>query len=293
MTSLNKISLLMPLLGSLVSLSACSTTMTTMTEARAYEPGEVQVAVDYQANLHTTLATKAYKGAKSANEQFGTESDEPISEEAYRDWLDLALAAALFRPATSPELVARVGVTDKVLGGIDLGFRTNFNILKGDVKLQLWESADTRQALSVMAGYAHHRDVGNSLLSYVTLTDFSRKDFDFQLMWGLNFEDIVKLNVAPHMILSKISAEQKIPQQIYDRLPDSIKQYDPNQLFRDEWLGYYGMNGVVMLGYKYVFLVVDTGLFWTHFKPEVLGEQRNFSGMALSLAGGISVNYDF
>lgn len=276
----------------LLSTSACSTSMTTLTDARAYEPKEVQVATTMQVNVHTNVVGKAVTGLQSANEQFDN-GDEPISEESYRNWLDLVLAAALFRPATSPELMARIGVTDKVLEGIDVGLRTNFNLYKGDIKLQLWEDERQMQALSVMLGYAYHKSLVNSALQYVTLTDFGRMDFDLQMLWGLNYKDIIKVTVAPHMILSRISAEQKIPQAIYDRLPEEITRYDPNQLFQNEWLGYYGANTVLMLGYKYVFLTVDTGFFWMNFKPTIINEKRDFSGAAISLAGGLSVHYPF
>lgn len=277
----------------MLSGTACSTSMTSMTDARAYAPKEVQVATTYQVNVHTNVVTKAIDGVASAEEQFNQNSDEPISEEAYRDWLDLVLAAALFRPATGPELMARIGVTDKVLHGIDVGLRTNFNLYKGDIKLQLWESQDQAQAFSVMAGYAYHRSVGSSLLSYVSLTDFGRMDFDLQVLWGINFKDIIKINLAPHMILSRVSAEQKVPDFVEKRLPEEIKQYDPSQLFQNEWIGYYGMNSTIMLGYKYVFLALDTGFFWMNFKPEVINERRDFSGAAISIAGGLSVHYPF
>ncbi len=273
--------------------SACSTSMTSMTDARAYEPAEVQVSVNYQANLHTNVVGKAIQGVKSAEETFGGDSDEPISEEAYRDWLDLFLAAALFHPTTGPELMARVGVTDQVLEGMDVGFRTNFNLYKGDLKLQLWESEDSTQALSVMGGYAYHSSLVSSAIEYVTLTEFGRMDFDVQMLWGVNVRDIFKFNLVPHIILSRISAEQKIPEAINERLPDSIKEYDPSQLFQNEWIGYYGMNSTLMLGYKYAFVVLDTGAFWMNFRPNVLGERRNFSSVAISAAIGLSVNYPF
>ena len=248
------------LLSALVALAltstACSTSLTTLTDARAYEPKEVQVATTMQVNVHTNVVGKAITGLQSANEQFDNGND-PINEENYRDWLDLVLAAALFRPATSPELMARVGVTDKVLEGIDVGFRTNFNLYKGDIKLQLWEDERQMQALSVMLGYAYHKSFVNSAVQYVTLTDFGRMDFDLQMLWGLNFKDIIKVTLAPHVILSRISAEQKIPSAIYDRLPEEITQYDPNQLFENEWLGYYGANSVFMVGYKYVFVFAE------------------------------------
>lgn len=288
--------LILSLLGvcALAMASGCTTSMTSMTNARAQEPLEVQVTANMQATVHANIVSAAARSADSAIETFGDrEEGEPITEEAFRDWLDLALTAALFRPATSPEVIARVGVTDKVMEGIDVGFRTNLSIFKGDLKLQLWENEAQNQALSVMVGYAYHRDWVNKWVSYLTLTDFKRFDLDAQVLWGMEFGKFARVNVAPHLIASRIKVEQKLPAQIANRLPDEVKRYDPNQLFEDEWMFYMGANTSFMVGYEYVFVALDLGAFWLNFKPTVVGEQRDYSGAALSIAGGLSFNYAF
>ena len=274
-------------------LGACATSMTSTTEARAYEPGEVQVAATYQVNAHTNILSSLSNNIESLDERFDGPDDQPISEEEFRQWVDLALTSAMFRPTTGPEVLIRAGVTDKIMEGIDLGFRTNFNLYKGEAKLQLWENDSGSQAFSVMGGYAHHTGLIGEALSYVTLTDFKRRDFDLQLLWGVRVGDILRVAITPHMILSRVSAEQKIPARIERRLPEEFDRYNPNQFFQDEWISYFGVNSTIMIGYKYVFAVVDSGVFWMNFKPEVIGERRDYSGAAVSLAGGLSVNYPF
>lgn len=276
-----------------LSTTGCTTTMTSMTDARAYEPGEVQVAANYQATAHSNVLGGVIRGVGSAVEEFGADSKEPISEEAFRDWLDVVLLAAMFRPTTSPEVIARVGVTDRVLEGLDIGFRTNLSIFKGDAKLQFWENERGDQALSIMAGYAYHRSWLNEWIEWISLTEFKRSDIDLQMLWGINVRDILKVSVGPHVILSRVSAEHKLDSALLDRLPESVRRYDPNRLFDDEWIGYYGANSSIMLGYKYAFVALDLGVFWMDFRPDVVGEQRDYSGVALSLAGGLSLHYDF
>ena len=273
--------------------SGCTTTMTSMTDARAYEPGEVQVAANMQATVHSNIVSGVAKSVDSAIDEFGDEEDMPITEESFRQWLDLVILAALFRPSTSPEGIARVGVTDKVLEGIDVGFRTNLSIFKGDVKLQVWENKYSDQFVSVMAGYAYHRSWVDDWISYITLTDFGRHDFDLQAMWGMEVGKWAKVNIGPHVIFSRIKAEHRLPQEVVDRLPEEVKRFDPNQLFENEWIGYYGGNTNVMLGYKYAYVAADLGVFWMQFRPTVVGEQRDYSGVALSIAGGLSLHYAF
>lgn len=283
-------------LAILVTLSlgtGCATSLTTMTDARAYEPGEIQVAVSYAANLHSNVVSTAISAAKSADDEFDKNSDEPISEESFRKWADLALTLALFKPAMGPELLFRVGVTDDILEGLDLGFKTDLNILKFDAKLQLWESLDGAHALSTMIGYAHHLDVGNSIISKVTLTDFSRKDLDLQLLYGFRMGEWVKVLVAPHVIISQVKPESKIPEWLSDRLPDEVKKYDPGQFFETEYIQYYGVTTGLMVGYKYAFLATDLGMFYMNFKPNVVGSVRDYSGGAFSIALGVSGHYVF
>lgn len=273
--------------------TGCATSLTTMTDARAYEPGEIQVAVSYAANLHSNVLNSVIDAAKTADKEFDKDSDEPISEESFRKWADLVITTALFRPAMGPELLFRVGVTDDLLEGLDLGFKTDLNILKFDAKLQLWESLDGAHALSAMLGYAHHLDVGNKFISYLTLTDFSRKDIDLQLLYGFRLGEWLKLLVAPHVIISQVKPESKIPEWLYDRLPDEVKQYDPGQFFETEYVQYYGLTTGLMVGYKYAFLATDLGMFYMNFKPTVVGSQRDYSGGAFSIALGISGHYAF
>jgi hypothetical protein len=271
----------------------CATSMTSMTPARAYDPGEVQVSVVGQANLHTAPLTSAIDSAVSAEDEFGKDRSEPISEESFRQWLDTVLLFGLFRPAFGPEIMIRAGVTDKVLEGLELGFRTDFNLYKGDAKLQVWSGDENRMALSVALGFAYHSGLVSSPIEYLTLTEFGRKDFTLQLLWGWEPNDYIKIAASPHFILSSISAESKIPDFIQERLPESINQYNPNNLFQDEWMFYGGLNTTLMAGYKYAYIALDFGVFWLNFTPTVIGQKRDFSGLAISIAGGPSFHYKF
>lgn len=289
-----RLSLALSSLTIMLSLATgCSTSLTSMTDARAYKPGEVQAVVAYQGNVHSNVLGSLIDAAVSADEEFNKDSNEPISEESFRTWADTIIMASLFRPAMGPEIQIRAGVYDDFMEGIDLGFKTDLNILKFDAKLQLWGSEDGNQAFSTMLGYAHHLDVGNKIISYLTLTDFSRADFDLQFIYGYQMGDWLKLNIAPHIILSKVTPESKIPDWLYERLPDEIKQYDPGQFFKTEWVQYYGANIGLMLGYKYAFLATDLGMFYMNFKPTVVGQKRDYSGGAFSVALGISGHYAF
>ncbi|MEM1349823.1 MAG: hypothetical protein AAGI01_14775 [Myxococcota bacterium] len=265
-----------------------------MTEARAYEPGEVQIVAAGVTALHGNVLDGAIDAVKAVDEAFDEDSDEPISEAAWRTWADSVLLFVLFRPAVAWEFMGRVGVTDDVLEGIDIGFRTDFNVLKGDIKVQIFESPDTKHALSFSLGYAHHLSVVKQrAVRILTLSDFHREDFDLQVLYGFTPNDFVRLTLAPHVVASYLDVRHAAPSWLLDRLPRQVLQFDPNQFFEDQWLTYAGLNTTVMVGYKHVFLAVDMGAFYMNFTPEVVGSRRNYSGGALSLALGLSANYAF
>ncbi len=267
--------------------------LTSMNNARVLEPAEVQASANLHATVHTESIDGLVGGVSAISEQFGEASDAPISEEEFRGWLDSVLLLTLFAPGTGPEFGARVGVTDAMLEGIDLGIRSDLNVVRGDAKVGLWKDGAAGQALSASLAYTHHLGVGPSLVEYVTLTSFSRGDVELQLLWDLASNDFFRFTLAPRMIVGRISVESAIPQDILDRLPESVTQFDPSQLFRDEWIVHYGVNATVMAGYKYVWLAFDIGLFGTSFSPEVLGSARDYGGGALALGLGLTGNYAF
>src|SRR5690606_13655204 len=147
MMKVNRIHMLM---AGLVTLGAqgCATSLTTMTTARAFEPGEVQVSAVLQSNINTAPFASLADSARSAADEFGRDSADPISEASFRQWLDSVLLFGLFRPSFGPEIMIRAGVTDAVLEGLELGFRTDFGLYKGDAKLQLWSGDEGRMAIS-------------------------------------------------------------------------------------------------------------------------------------------------
>jgi hypothetical protein len=279
-------------LGAL-ACSGCTTMLTSMNNARVLEPAEVQATANLQGTVHSGSIDGLVGGVEAIGERFGESSDAPIEEEEFRGWLDSVLLITLFAPGAGPEFGARVGVTDAVLEGIDVGVRSDFGVVRGDAKLGLWSDEAAGQAVSASLAYTHHLGVAPGLVEYVTLSSFSRGDVELQLLWDVASSDFFRVTLSPRVIVGRISVESTIPEDILARLPESITQFDPSNLFRDEWIVHYGANATLMAGYKYVWLAFDLGLFGTSFNPEVLGSERDYGGGALSLGLGLSGNYAF
>ena len=143
--------------------------------------------------------------------------------------------------------------------------------------------------MSVLVGYGHHLSAVDEVVEYLTLTEWSRSDIDFQLSAGIELGDIFKGYVNPRLIASRISVGHKLPDALRNRIPESIQDYDPNQLFEDEWMLYDGLTWGAMIGYKYAFLALELNMFRLAFEPTVLGQKRNFNSSVFAPAAGLVV----
>ena len=115
--------------------------------------------------------------------------------------------------------------------------------MKYDMRLQFLESGlDWKQGGALITGCGFHMGVLNQTLQYLTLTNFSRHDIDVQLSYGLKYQDFFEAYINPRLMTSYVDAEPIFPQEVIDKIPESLKEYDPNQLFEDVWLTYYGLG---------------------------------------------------
>lgn len=280
----------LPTAAALLLATGCTTSLTNLTPTRALDPGEVQVSVATQAQAGTGTIRRSLNAARAAKELIESESDEPIDEESLRDFVDGALVWLLFPPGAGLEVMGRVGVLN-LLEGVEVGLRTDTKVLKADLKLQLLESEDGRLGLSALAGYGHHFSFVEKLVSYLTLTSFSRHDLDFQLSGGIEIGDYFRGYLNPRLMISSISTDARLPESIRARVPDSLEAYDPNRLFSDERLLYLGASMGVMAGYRHAFLALELNVLAMRFRPTVLGEERAFDSLVFCPAAAAVVSW--
>lgn len=281
--------LLLLAVGLLLSTS-CTTTFTNMTPTRALDPLDFEVSARAQASLHGNVITKAIDGGDAAKDAVLNGTDE-LTEEQLRDFLDAGLAWFLFKPGVSNELSARIGGWD-LLEGMDFGLRYDFTTIKGDWKLQYWESPGGNVAFSSIIGVGKQTVPVPGIVEWLTLSEWSRTDVDFQLSLGAELPDILHAYINPRVLVSKVSVEHKLSSKIVDRIPDDIRQkYDPNLLFKNETMVYWGATAGVMAGYKYVFLAAELTVMKLNFHPTVLGQERNFNSLLVSPSLGLVVTW--
>ena len=277
----------------LVALAAglstgCATSLTNGSPAKTYEAGKGQASVSYQFDIHTQAFEGVYRAGRSAVRAIeGVEEGEEITEEMLRNLLDAALLWQLFPLGGTPEVMGRVGLYDGFLEGVDLGFRYNGNVIKGDLRLQVWESEDEAHAVSFQLGYGRHKALVPTLLEWVDLGQWTRQDFDVQAAWGFERGDWAKVYVAPRYLYSAISAELRLGEYVRERLPEEYQRYEPSQYLEATGLHYAGLNMGAMFGYKWIYANVELSMFRVLFRPNVLGSYRDYDGWALVPTGGL------
>lgn len=273
-------------LSVVATIAGCTTTRTNLTSARTLDQGEFEANVNAQVNLNSSpIQTGIETGADVESEIRTTSEDETISEETFQSAVDFALASALFRPKPAAEGVFRAGLFDRPLEGLDAGIRYNGSTVKGDVKLQYWQSDDDRFAASIQPAFGYQSSTAPSKIEYVTLTEWSRYDYDLLAPFGMAFRDLARIWVAPRFTYSRISTSPKIQDFLRERLPADVRNDIENRreaLFGGgEDLLYAGLNVGGMVGYKFAYVALEASVSRVFFHPEILGEQRDLSGFTI------------
>jgi hypothetical protein len=255
--------------------------MTNLAPAHTLDQGHVQATGGGQVNANQQFV--------DATRQVGTEALEAgTTEEDVRQLAETLLGAGLFAPSPTFEGMARVGLVDKPLHGLEAGVRYNGSTLKGDLKLQWLEAWNGRAAGSVQLGVGHQFSAGPSALN--KLGSWSRTDLDLMAPFGLKVGKALRAWAAPRVIWSSVSADPKTDQLFGDDAPDRFREAI-DRLFRDESLWYAGMNVGVMVGYQSVFLALEASVMHVFFKTDILGEERDLSGLTVVPAGGLVLRF--
>lgn len=278
-------------LGALLSLivllttTGCATSMTYSTFPRPLEPGDVAGSLAGQLTLNSTVIDKAINTLRIA--EYHSTNAEELTEAEYRELFDTLVAFALFRPAITPEVAMRVGVWD----GIDVGIRYNMSVFKGDAKVRLWESEDTKSVVSVTAGVGYAGSLGPKGLEYITWQKFSRLDAEISLMYGHEPSDYIRVYAGPRVIQTWLTVEPLISEELEEALPEEFEDYRPDQFYRNENILYVGGTVGAMLGYQWIWLHLEATIMYTHFNPVIVDKKRNLSGITLAPAVGLSVEF--
>ena len=152
----------------------CATTTTHLSSAHVLDPGHVESTVAGALYTNTVVTNHSIKTAAAIYE--GMLEDPPeVTTEMARDMFDTGLAWTLFFPGQSSEFIGRVGLTNALLEGVDLGFRSNGSQSKIDIKTQLFASKNQRWAVAFASGFGWNQTLISTKVSQYTRSTFPEK----------------------------------------------------------------------------------------------------------------------
>jgi len=249
-----------------VTLFACATSTTHLSSPYVLDPGHVEATVAATVHANTVVVDKSLSSATEVYELI-TEEDPTVTEEMARSMLDTGLAWALFLPGKSTDFVGRIGLTGRILEGVDAGLRISGNQYRLDLKTQLLTSQNERWAVSLTTGAGWQNAIISQEIMKYTLSSFSRKDLEFSLIAGYRRVGIIDLYAGPRLIFSHINVEPTGVETIFDKLPTQLQEYSPENYFQNERLTYIGSTLGTRVGYHVIFVDVECTVLWMQFTP--------------------------
>ncbi len=269
-------------------LVGCASSTTSLQNARALDPGEVQVTMAMSLPIPTAAIGAAYDEAKSVGKELGSAaaSGEDISLEQQRQITTGGLLFALFQPGFIGEINGRVGIREN----LDLGLRYSSQQVKGDVKYQLLEQEELGFDGAISLGYGHHLDIGPSIaastfsfLEYISLGDYSRTDLDLTAIASKDWGESLSVYGSLRYIVSFIELDSTLEK------VESVSGVQKSDL--SNRMHQYGATVGTMVGYKYLFLHLELTILNTHYMPTILGEQRDLGGLVIGPTLGLTGRY--
>jgi len=270
------------------SLTACTTSLTTLQTAKTMRPGQVQVTVAASVPISSAAVGETIDAAEAVAGRLADAEgrDQPITEAEARQALETGLAVTLFTPGVSPELAARVGVLD----GLDVGVKWAGALLAVDAKYQLLRQPEHGLDLAVMGAYGYHLGYGASVasavypvLDFVRLGDYAQHDLSAGFVLSGEWDDVFGAYLAGRYTAGFVSLDADLERV---EVATGLGSTDLSST-----LHVVGGTVGVMVGYKYVYAVAELSVAGVIYEPEVLGERRDLGGVVVAPALGLLVRF--
>ncbi len=202
------------------------------------------------------------------------------------------LAAAALSLAQLPAPVTEVAIRAGILPRVDLGFRSNGSAYRGEVFGQIYDSE--RFQLVAGAGGTYHRFDGGiaGALDQFNLLSVSEVDIDAVVLAGREWK-YGSIYGGPKVVFSKYTAwggltgansfnVSLLGGQFSSALPLGLN-------VSQSWLVGGTIGGRV--GYKYLWVMVELGVYQSIYNPAILGQTVHLSGLVLFPMGGLAATF--
>lgn len=267
--------------------AGCATSLGSTRTAAVLKPGHVEAhygsGISLPVGLAWSTASAAFDAAKHVYDTTQQGQPPQLDLETAQN-LGVAVAAFLLQP---PSLVQSFDVRAGVVDRLDVGLRLSGSAVRLETFGQLHDSETWKVALG--GGFSWFYAGGGIFdwLSQTHLASFSRFDVDAALLFGQG-SDFVHVWFGPKVLMSQFQSSgilfgtervQVIPGQ-------NLPAVDLDVELGRAWM--YGGVAGIRLGWKYLFVSAELGVFGSTFNPRILGRTFDLGGLILYPSLGIA-----
>jgi len=279
--------------------SGCASTLSSHQTAKPVDPGHFQVSGGF--GFYTPLGpTSAIIGAGvrqagrlleaiSKNEQYA------LSEEDQQELLTAGIALAALPPSPTTEISVRTGVVQN----LDAGVRYSLNAVRLDAKYRFFHQDDgpgvpegSQSSFDIAAGLGVSKYLFNNplvdALQFVKLGNFDRWDLEVPLYISWESGDVFRFYGGPKYIFSRTTFDERLVNT--SGQASLITGLDLSLPARVD-IHFVGATVGIMVGYKYVFLILELTGGYTFSNPVVLGQRRDLGGATLFPNIGLALRF--
>lgn len=268
----------------------CATSLSATHTASTVPKGQVEASIHtgilVPAGVLATALSEGKEAVKSMAGQAGRDGTIEIPESAARSAMVAAAAIIAGPPAPVQEITVRYGVHDRV----DVGLRYSGPAFRGESHVQLYRGPEWRVAAGV--GVARHTFGGGllDLLEKFDLANFKRTDVDLAVLAGID-GDLGAFYLGPKLVWSKYSSEGLLIDG--DRVVVTGPSGEPLAQAPFQ-LGSSLLYGAVVggrLGWKYVWVSAELGIYGSRYRPNILGTEVDLGGLVVYPTIGLAGRY--
>lgn len=271
---------------------ACSTPLGALRTARVIQPGHVEISAgasqNYPVGAYSRLYGPATARAKTIYKDVVKNHQISISPE--QD-VYVAVGEALSLQGL-PQLITEVDVRAGIFPRFDLAARFTGSTWRGELFGQVYTQGPWSISAGVGGAYRGFSDSFAGVLDSFGLLSFSEWDVDATVLAGGDWP-LGSFYFGPKAVFSKYDTHGRLTgsNDIHiDVLGNKIDSSVPLHLdLSQSWLVGAVIGGRV--GYGFVFLTAELGIYESLYTPTVLGQQAKMSGLILYPLLGVNLRF--
>jgi hypothetical protein len=274
----------------LVLSSGCATSLSSGHSAQVLKKGQWEANAGMGVMVPLGVLGKAIDGGQAAAKAIAAKSAQSgqvkVDEETALAAAATAAVLVVSPPAPVNELTLRYGLLD----GLDVGLRLSGPAIRGEVHGQVYDGPEWKVAAGVAVARHTFESPLLDLLDKFSLAQFHRTDVEFELLGGREW-DFGAIYAGPKLVYSRFSSEGLLVHG--DQI--SVENAGPASNVAIQFdLGHSLIYGGLLggrVGWKYLFVTAELGVYGSSFAPMILGKARDLGGLIVFPMLGIVGRY--